>query len=53
MLTETSSRVLGLDPLPPVLAEEHVRAERALGRLRVLLPGALGLFGLLSGGATL
>ena len=42
-LTETGVRVLSFDPLAPVLAEEHVCGQGALGCLGVLLP--LGLRG--------
>jgi hypothetical protein len=36
-LTEARIWILGLDPLAPVLAKEHVRRERALGCLGVFL----------------
>ena len=47
--TETGIRVLSLDPLSPILREEHVGGQRPFRRASVLLAfGRLrGLFGLL------
>ena len=47
--TEASVRVLSLDPLAPVLTEEHVRRQRAFRALAILLALADTLFGLLCG----
>ena len=51
--TEAGIRVLSLDSLPPVLAEEHIGREGALGSVFVLLGLAAGsslLSGCLAGG---
>lgn len=47
--TETGVRILSLDPLSPILREEHIGGQRSLRRASVLLAfGRLhGLFGLL------
>lgn len=50
-LTKARVGVLGLDPLPPVLGEEHIRGERTFRGIFVLLCfGCAGrLFGLFGG----
>jgi hypothetical protein len=47
--TEAGVGVFGLDPLAPVLGEEHVRGEGAFRRVGVFLGLARRLFGLLCG----
>jgi len=47
ILTEPGIGILSLDPLAPVLAEEHIRGEGTFGGFGVLLGFARGFFSLL------
>ena len=51
--TEASIGVLSLDTFTPILAEEHVRGQGALGRVLVLLALAAAAALLLVGGLAL